>query len=68
MTTSKKLKVEKIKTIFTARKTYEAGLYQFWAKSKGEKLYRLWDETLGVLCCIKSIPAKKVFWVIPFDY
>lgn len=59
--------MEKIKMITTARKTYEAGLYQFWERTEQGKSYRLWDETLGVLHCLKIIPAKRVFWVVPFE-
>ena len=57
--------MEKFKAIETATKRIEAGINQYWIKSARGGSWQLWDET-ELLRCIKVIPAKRVFWIIPY--
>lgn len=60
------MRQEKIKTISTARKTYEAAKDQYWQETTSGKAYRLWLDNEEGLKLLKSIPSARVFLVIPF--
>ena len=57
--------MEKMKCITTKTMTLEATKGQYWLKSARGKAWELWDENES-LKRIARIPAKRVYWVIPF--
>ena len=57
--------MEKLKAITTKTMRLEATKGQYWIKSIRGKAWELWDENES-LKRVARIPAKRVYWVIPF--